>query len=554
MKTNQSITVAGIILVAVFLFSGCAVTPTGMKDDVASAPAGSSKDATRLTYVKDIDFKAVKGKERVTISVAGEPEVSVSRASETTILITLARCFVPDDFRKRLGMGKLHNVRYVNAEQTTMQERQQASVTVSLLTMVPYRLKNEEGAVVIEFDTRLQQRPSMTGTEGTVPQISSSAVTPSMAREIIAEGDDTVRGDIVKYHGARMSISVQDAALRSVFRMISEVSGFSIVAQPTVQEQRVSLHMIDVPWDQVLDTVCEINRLGQKSSGKVITVLPVEDLKKAEKEQLEKDATEGKLHQIAIEAKIVEVSTNFDEELGVRWGAGYQGTWGSKDYGIMIGNAASSDYTTTATLPGGIGLTSSNVAVNFPSAAAVATPALGLILGTSKLILDAQLSALETQGKGKIISSPKVTTLDNVTATIKQGEEIPYAVLDSEGNRTIEFKDAALLLEVTPSITDEGKISMEVEATNDYADWTKTNVSGENPPINTSSVESTVVVRNGDTLVVGGVYKTTENDSLSGVPVLSHVPVLGWLFKYKTKSIETRELLIFITPRILTEG
>jgi type IV pilus assembly protein PilQ len=172
------------------------------------------------------------------------------------------------------------------------------------------------------------------------------------------------------------------------------------------------------------------------------------------------------------------------------------------------------------------------------------------------MILDARLSALENNGEGKIISSPKVTTLDSVTATIKQGEEIPYTVTDTDGKQTTEFKEATLKLEVTPKITSEGKISIKVNASNDYADWETDPATGlriEKPPINTSSVESTVVVKDGDTIVIGGVYKETATDSVTGVPVLSRIPILGWLFKYKTVSNEKRELLIFVTPRVIPE-
>ncbi len=213
----------------------------------------------------------------------------------------------------------------------------------------------------------------------------------------------------------------------------------------------------------------------------------------------------------------------------------------------MIGTSASGDVTS---LPNGIGLTSSNVAVNFPSAATVASPALGLVMGTSKFILDAQLSALENTGDGKIISSPKVTTLDGVKATIKQGEQIPYTVVDDNGKANTEFKDAVLKLEVTPTITPEGRISIEVMANNDYADRS---ITVDEPPIKTSSVQSTVVVADGDTIVIGGIYYTTESKSKEGVPWLSDIPVLGWLFKTKTINNAKRELLIFVTPRIIGE-
>ncbi len=171
-------------------------------------------------------------------------------------------------------------------------------------------------------------------------------------------------------------------------------------------------------------------------------------------------------------------------------------------------------------------------------------------MGTSKFILDAQLSALETTGDGKIISSPKVTTLDGVKATIKQGEEIAYQVVDDDGKASTSFKEAVLKLEVTPTVTPEGRISIDVKANNDYADWSR---GLEEPPIKTSSVESTVVVKDGDTIVIGGIYYTVESKSKEGVPWLSDIPIIGWLFKTKGIDNTKRELLIFITPRIIEE-
>ncbi|MBW2651415.1 MAG: secretin and TonB N-terminal domain-containing protein, partial [Deltaproteobacteria bacterium] len=348
--------------------------------------------------------------------------------------------------------------------------------------------------------------------------------------------------------GEKMTLDFQGADINSVFRLISEISGFSIVAGPDVKAD-VTAHMKNVPWDQALDTILEVNGLGKKQSGKVITVLPLEELKKAEEAQKKKDVTQGRLRQISIEAKIVEVNTTFARELGIRWGGGYK----AGSFAMGIGSASSGLVTP---IPGGgIGFTNSNVAVNFPSALAAA-PAIGLLLGTSKMILDAKLSALESTGDGKIISSPKVTTLDGEKATIEQGEQIPLTTLDDNGNPVVSgFKDALLSLEVTPTLTPAGRISLKVKASNDYADW-ETGADGlrvANPPINTSSVDSTVVVRDGGTIVVGGVYKTITNETMSGVPWLSKIPVLGWLFKYKTVSNDKRELLIFVTPKIVME-
>jgi len=256
-----------------------------------------------------------------------------------------------------------------------------------------------------------------------------------------------------------------------------------------------------------------------------------------------------------IEAKIVEVSTNFSRELGVRWGAGYQGNVGGVDYGAAFGNSATG---TLRPIPGGsgIGLTGSSAVVNFPSAGLLSTPALGLVLGTSRLILDARLAAAESKGDGKIISSPKVTTLENEKATIWQGKRIPVVTpATTTSPATVRYEDADLRLIVTPKITpkqnaaDEDRISLEIEATNKDVDDSLI-VEG-NPAINSSGVNARVVIKDGDTIVVGGIYKTTETVGQEGVPFFADIPLLGWLFKTETKDKTTREILMFITPQII---
>jgi type IV pilus assembly protein PilQ len=192
--------------------------------------------------------------------------------------------------------------------------------------------------------------------------------------------------------------------------------------------------------------------------------------------------------------------------------------------------------------------------VNFPYTFSN-TPLLGVLAGGSNFVVSAQIHALESSSEGKIISSPKVTTLDNVKATIKQGEEVPYVTESTSGGvvtRTVQFKEAVLKLDVKPTITPEGKISMEIKATNDRPDYTRS-IQG-NPPIIKNEVDSTVVVHDGDTIVIGGIYKS-ENESLtSGVPGLYKVPVLGWLFKAENEQRTKREILIFITPKIVPDG
>ena len=562
-------------LVVVLIFFGCVAGKH--KADVTQLPADTEEKVKAQVknhtggYLEGLTFERINGKERIYLLLSKASGFDVARESGNSVIIKLADTFVSEKMRERQGQGLLGNVHYVLPMQKIIDGKKWVYVQIYLGKMVPYRIREDIGGYIIDFDASTLP---VRGTQADLPEKAAKIDTKAVGAEKPAssmktfemmmkeetlskdtvppkDADTAQVGDLAKYTGNKISLlSFQNADIKGVLRAISEYSGFNIVSGPDVKG-KVTIHMKDVPWDQALDTLLEINGLGKKQSGTVITVLPLTKLEEAKEKQLNKDVTEGRLRQISIEAKIVEVSTNFSNELGIIWGGGFKGSWSSKDFGMAVGNTASGSNTAVTTVPGtGIGLTGSNVAVNFPSAAAASTPALGFVLGTASTILNAKLAALEVTGEGKIISSPKVTTLDGKKATINQGEEIPYR---SGGDAEIVFKNADLSLEVTPVITPAGKISMEIKATNNYADWKKTNVSNENPPIVKSSVESTIVIKDGDTLVVGGIYKSNESETMSGVPWLSKIPVLGWLFKYKTTSTTKRELLIFVTPRIVPE-
>jgi type IV pilus assembly protein PilQ len=502
-----------------------------------------SRESVTGPFIKEVGLEKVGGKERVSILLSEAVDFDVSRGSDTVLSVILKGVSLPAGMKKEHPGDGLRNLEQVSLDREMAEGDRGVRARIFLRRMVPYRYWRNGLRVIFDFDvSALPSEVTPGGRYSAIPAVAGRHVTERPGGKTQAERER-------QYTGEEISLDFQDADIKSVFRLISEVSGFSIIAGPNVKAE-VTVHMEKVPWDQALDAILEINALGKKQSGRVITVLPLDDLERAKEKQKEKDVAQGRLSQISIEAKIVEVTTTFAQELGIRWGAGFE----SGNFAGGVGSASSG--TVTAIPASGIGLTSSSIAVNFPSVATVATPAIGLLYGTSKMILDAKLSALETTGDGKIISSPKVTTLDSITATIKQGEEIPYTVTDADGNTSTEFKEATLKLEVTPMITPEGKISIKVNASNDYADWETDSTTGlrvENPPINTSSVESTVVVRDGDTIVIGGVYKTTASETMSGVPLLSKIPVLGWLFKYKTVSDEKRELLIFVTPKIIAE-
>jgi len=564
MRSTKTIMVV-VSFVSFLVFFGCAANdsffkaPALQQKPEAVAKAGveegtsvtGAAEAPEMIYIKDILLEAVKGKERLSVMLSEVPEFAISRQPDNALLIKLGNTFLPDDFRGRHSEAELQNLKYVVLSQISEGGTREVHLSVSLNEMVPYRVSRDESRIDINFDVSALASQSPKPAPAIAVAVAPPIRPPEKVEDIVEDKETAGSGEIVKYSGEEISLDFQDANIRTVFRLISEVSGYNIVVSPEVKKT-ITVRMANVPWDQALDTILEVNGLGKKQSGMVITILPLEKLKQAEKEELEKDLAEGNLRQISIEARIVEVTTTFARNIGVRWGTGYQNTWNDRDYGAIFGNSEGVDGATEiASLPGGIGLTSSNVAVNFPSSTSTIGPGLGVVMGSSKFILDAKLTALEDMGEGRIISSPRVTTIDNVKATIKQGEEIPYVVKDDDGSNSVEFKDAALLLEVTPKITPDGKISMEVLANNDYADYSRTNTSGENPPIVTSSVESTIIVNDGDTIVVGGIHKTDKIERIDGVPWLKDVPYLGWFFKYKTSSENKREILIFVTPRII---
>jgi len=242
--------------------------------------------------------------------------------------------------------------------------------------------------------------------------------------------------------------------------------------------------------------------------------------------------------QVLIEAFIVEAESEFEQALGTRLGGGYNRK-GKRVGGAASGSAISTDYgSTTQSLDG------SNILSNFPAIGA--TSGIGILRQTGSAVLKAEITALESLGLGKIISNPKIFTLDNQVATITQGEEVAYQATGADGAQT-SFKEAALKLTVTPSIIGDGNVLLEIQVNNDSVNRT---VAGD-PPINKMEISTKLLIADGDIVVIGGIKKNKVFNTKNQTPGLGNVPVLGNLFKGKTKSDTMDELLIFIAPRIL---
>jgi len=265
------------------------------------------------------------------------------------------------------------------------------------------------------------------------------------------------------------------------------------------------------------------------------------------------------VRQVLIEARVVEADDTFGRTLGVKLGAsdvrGIQG--GVPGWSVGGGNYVTigGNYTAIGTQTRQIGTSdyTNTTFVNLPATTlngtSAASLALSLFSPAANRFLNLELSALEADGKGKIVSSPRILTADQGKAVIEQGEEIPYQVATSSGATSIQFKKASLKLEVTPQITPEGGVIMQLDVSKDSRG---VNTSA-GPAINTKRANTQVLVENGGTVVIGGIFTLDERNDVTKVPLLGDMPVVGNLFRSNTRSASKSELLIFITPKIVTE-
>jgi len=258
------------------------------------------------------------------------------------------------------------------------------------------------------------------------------------------------------------------------------------------------------------------------------------------------------IRQVMIEARIVIASSNIDEQLGIRWGGGYLNVSGDK-FTSIAGDTASATNLNSQLIGGG--------QVDMPSApfvdlgVAEATSGFAVGFTSTDLFLTAELSALEASGEGEVVSQPKVITGDKQKASIKSGTEIPYQEGAASGATTTAFKEAVLKLDVTPNITPDDRILLDLVVNQDsVGDLVPSGNGGLIPTIDTTELMTQVLVGNGETVVLGGVFKNEELVKVEKVPLLGDIPYLGNLFKSTANSQQKTETLIFITPRILSEA
>ncbi|WP_429172553.1 type IV pilus secretin PilQ [Aeromonas rivipollensis] len=256
--------------------------------------------------------------------------------------------------------------------------------------------------------------------------------------------------------------------------------------------------------------------------------------------------------QVVIEARMVTIDDGFDEALGVRWGVTKTDGHGNGTSGTIEGNDGSGNNGSTSaiTRPD----IEDRLNVNLPVTNAAGTLAFQVARLANGTLLDLELSALEKESKAEIIASPRVTTANQKPALIEQGTEIPYVESSSSGATSVTFKKAVLSLKVTPQITPDNRVILDLTVTQDTKGETVPTGTGDAVSINAQSITTQVLVNNGETLVLGGIYQQTIKSDVSKVPLLGDIPGLGYLFKKTTSENKKRELLIFVTPRIVTDA
>ena len=453
----------------------------------------------------------------------------------------------------------------------------------------------------------LRQAPPAAVQPGGAAPAPQAQAAPAAAQPQTSRGAQAPR-----YTGNPVSLDFQGADLRAVLRTFSEISGLNLVIDPTIQGT-VDVALRDVPWDQALDIILRANKLGYVVDGTIVRIAPLTVLADEEEERRklsDAQALAGELNvltrslnyskaadlrelitttvlsqrgsiqfdartntiiiqdladrleraaalittldrpepQVEIEARIVQTTREFARRLGVQWG--FNGTAST-----ALGNTLPTAFPNQAAIGGRTGLAqgpaggdavSNAVNLGVPGASSAVGLALGSINGA--LNLDVALSAIERQGQGRILSTPKVSTQNNIEAEITQGIQIPIQTV-ANNTVTVSFRDAALTLRVTPQITAANTVIMRISMENSSPDFSRA-VNGI-PPIDTQRALTQVLVSSGETTVIGGIYISREQTSQDRTPALHRLPLLGWLFRRDEFTDESRELLIFITPKVM---
>ncbi|MCM8593800.1 type IV pilus secretin PilQ [Accumulibacter sp.] len=526
--------------------------------------------------IRDIGFRRGKdGEGRISVDLT-DPNAGIDiRQQGSTLIVDFVKVTVPENLRKRLDVTDFGTpVLTVN----TTQKGANARMTITPRGLWEHNAYQSDNQFVIEV------------------------------KPVVEDPNKLVQGTRRGYQGEKLSLNFQNVDVRRLLQVIGEFTGMNMVVSDSVGGS-ITLILKDVPWDQALDIILQQKGLDMRKNGNVIMIAPREEIATKEKLDFEARMQIGDLEplqtesfqmnyikaeavqkllvdpkqtllskrgsalldersnmmfvkdtpsrlddvramialvdvpvrQVMIEARIVEAEDTFSKDLGVRLGWRQQIPGGATAIGGP--NTAISGNLATEAL------------VNLPAAPSTGnagTMTFTFFNSALTRILTTEISALEADGRGKVISSPRVMTANSVEAIIEQGVEIPYQQATSSGATSVSFRKANLSLKVKPKITPDGKIVMELDVNKDTPD--RTLITGAGVAINTKHVKTEVLVDNGGTVVIGGIYVEETGYSTQRIPFFGDLPYIGFLFKNRATSERKTELLVFITPRILAEN
>lgn len=618
----------------------------------ASAPAKSKKNkrsARGPAKVKDVRFENDGSESRVIVEFDGAARYEGMTLTPTIQMLRFSNAKLSRKLERSLDASKYDgSVRVV----TSFAEGDDAKVIVSTQGPVAPRLEEKPGMLIWHFPNakgpkttphapsrvasakapkRPAAAPQAVSVDGAKVGGFASVPTPrsNLAPALGGSGQADVtqgrRSSRGRWRGERIDIELQDAPIKDVLLLFSDIGRVNIVAGDGV-EGSVTMKLNSVPWDQALDIILRSLKLGSAREGNVIRIATLTALQEEQRQAIERanarvqlkpletrlvplsyatvDEMVAKVQsvlsprgtvtpdtrtntliimdvaanialaqdlvksldtqtpQVLIEARIVEARTTFTRQLGIQWGFDFTASPGTGNpTGLLFPNSVGVGGGGTGTptdargllLPGAAA--SPNYAVDLPAPVGTgAGGAVGMSFGSisGNLNTNLRLSAAESTGEVRIISAPKIVTLDNSEATIEQGVQIPISQVSAQGVNT-RFVNATLSLVVTPHVTNEGAVLLDVTVQKNEADFVNTGARGD-PTILTRSANSRMLVNDADTAVIGGIYTRNKAVNYTKIPWLADIPIVGWFFKSKAEADTRSEVLIFLTPKIVNRA
>lgn len=544
--------------------------------NASGIPVAQAADPGGKPAIRDIDFRrGTAGEGRVVIDLPGNQVGVDVRQQGQNIVVDFAKTALPEMLRRRLDVGDFGTpVRTI----TATSQGENVRMVIEPKGLWEHSAYQSDSQLVVEVRP-LKEEPNKLsqGTQG--------------------------------YRGEKLSLNFQNVEVRAVLQVIADFTGLNIITSDTVAGN-LTLRLKDVPWDQALDIVMQAKGLDMRKNGNVLWIAPKDELLTKEKLELEQRSQIAELEplrtetfqlnyqkaesfktlldnaggngrsilskrgsavidgrtnqlfvtditskveeirklvqktdiasrQVLIEARIVEANDTFSRDLGAKLG-----------FGVQNNNLfAGGQQGVPGSGPTAIGGNSVNLPASTTSGLSAGSVALTLFNTAATRFISLELQALESDGKGKILSSPRVITADQLKATIEQGTELPYQTATSSGATALSFRKANLKLEVIPQITPDGNVILDVDVNKDSVGQNTAN----GLAIDTKHVKTQVLIENGGTVVIGGIYIQEDRDTINKVPVLGDIPVMGNLFKSTARRNNKTELLIFLTPKVLSD-